>query len=82
MLSLADNPAADEITLLGVTHHLRTADAAEGPQSGNQVNGFEDIGLALRVVSEQEMETRRKIDIQPSVISEIAEAQVGQMHRD
>ena len=62
--------------------HLRAADAAERPQRGHEINRFEDVRLALRVVAEQEMETRRKVGIQPRVIAEVAKSQMGQMHTE
>src|ERR1044071_1406584 len=38
VLPLADDLAADEISLLSMAHHLRAADAAEGAQGRNEVN--------------------------------------------
>jgi hypothetical protein len=72
--------AADEIALLPVPDHLRAADAAERAQRGHEINRFEDVRLALRVVAEQQMEARRKVGVQPRVIAEVPESQMGQMH--
>ena len=62
--------------------HLRAADAAERAQRGHEINRFEDVRLALRVVAEQQMEARRKIRVQPRVIAEVPESQMGQMHAE
>ena len=78
----ADHGSADEIALLPVPDHLRTADAAERPQRGHEINRFEDVRLALRVVAEQEMEARCKVGVQPRVIAEVPESQMGQMHAE
>ncbi len=60
--------------------HLRAADAAERPQRGHEINRFENVRFALGVVTEQEMEARRKVGVQPRVIAEVPESQMGQMH--
>jgi hypothetical protein len=46
-----------------MANHLRTAHAPERAQSGQQVYRFEDVGLALGVVAEQELEARGKVDV-------------------
>ena len=78
----AHDCAADEIALLPVPDHLRAADAAERAQRGHEINRFEDVRLALRVVAEQQMEAGRKIRVQPRVIAEVAKSQMGQMHAE
>ncbi len=45
-------------------------------------NGLKDVRLALRVVAEQEMEARRKVGVQPRIIAEVPESQMGQMHAE
>ena len=82
VFALADDVAADEIALLPVPDHLRAADAAERAQRGHEINRFEDVRLALRVVAEQQMEARRKIRVQPRVIAEVPKSQMGQMHAE
>src|ERR1700679_1980411 len=72
--------AADKITFRAVPDHLRAADAAKRPQRGHEVNRLKDVRLALRVVAEQQMESRQKIRVQPRVIAEVSESQMGQMH--
>ena len=52
MLALAHDFTADKIAFLPVADHLRTADAAKGPQRGHEIDGLEDICLTLRVVAE------------------------------
>ena len=51
-----------------------------GASGGEEEDGFEDVGLALRVVAEEHVEARRKVRIQPRVIAELAEPEMGQMH--
>jgi hypothetical protein len=80
VLPLANRLAADEIALLIVPDHLCAAHTAKRAEGGDEVNGFEDIGLPLGIVAQQQMKARRKIDIQPRVIAEIPKAQMGQMH--
>ncbi len=80
MLALADDRAAGEVALLPVPDHLRATDATERPQRGHEINRFEDVRLALRVVAEQQVEARRKIHVQPRVIAEVSQSQMGQMH--
>jgi len=58
----------------------RSAHAAKRAEGGNEVDGFESIGLPLGVVAQQQMEAWRKINIQPRVIAEVPKAQMGQMH--
>ena len=76
----ANHSTADEITFLPVPDQLRAADAAERAQRGHEINRFENVRFALRVVAEQEMEARRKVGVQPRVIAEVPESQMGQMH--
>jgi len=80
MVALPHHVAADEITFCAVPDHLRAADAAKGTQRGHEINGFEDVGLALRVVAEEQMEAGRKIHVQPRVVAEVSESQMSQMH--
>jgi hypothetical protein len=80
VFALADDFSADKIAALFVPDHLRATDAAERAQGGHEINRFEDVRLALRVVAEQEMETGREIRVQPRVIAKIPEPQMSQMH--
>ena len=80
MLGLRGDFGADEVPRLVVADHLRAADSTKGTQGRQQINGFEDIRLALRVVAEDQMEARREIDIQARVISKIPQAKMVQMH--
>lgn len=61
---------------------MRTANAAERPQRGHEINRFKNVRLALRVVAEQQVEAGRKIRIQPRVIAEVAKSQMDQMHSE
>jgi hypothetical protein len=79
-IALADDFAADEITFLTVTNHLRAADAAKGTERRHEIDGFEDVRFALRIVAEEEMEAGRKIDVEPRVIAEVAESEMSQVH--
>ena len=82
VFALADHLGADEITLLSVSHHLRAAHAAKRPERREQINRFQNVGLALCVLAEQQVKTGREILIQPRVIAEIAKSQMGQMHSE
>ena len=70
---LADDACADEITLLLVPDHLGAADAAKGPQGGEQVDGLEDVRLALGIFTQQKMKTGSEIHVQARIIAEIEE---------
>src|SRR5207302_9644112 len=78
--ALADDVGADEVTRLSVPDHLCAADAAKRAQRREQIDRFENVGLALRVVAEQQVKTGRKIDIQPREVAEITKSQMAQMH--
>ena len=80
VFALPHHVAADEIAFRAVPDHLRAADAAKRTQRGHEINRFEDVRLALRVVAEQHVEAGRKIRVQPRVIAEVTESQMGQMH--
>ena len=73
VFALPDTRSADEITFLPMPHHVRAADAAEGSQGGEEINGFEHVGLALRVVAEQQVESGREIHVEPRVIAEVTQ---------
>ena len=60
--------------------YLRAAHAAKRAQGGHEIDGFENVGLALGVVAEEDVESGRKINVQPRVIAEVAETQMGPMH--
>jgi hypothetical protein len=79
-LGLGGNGRADEVAFPAVPDHLGAGDTAKGTEGGEQVNGFEDVGLALRVVPQEQVEAGRKIGVQPRVIAEVAEPQMNQMH--
>ena len=80
LVALPHYIAADEIAFRPVPNHLRATHAAKGTQRGHEINRFEDVRLALRVVTEQQVKAGRKIRIQPRVIAEVTESQMGQMH--
>jgi hypothetical protein len=79
-LALTDGCAAGEVAFLAVADHRRAADAPKRTQRGQEIDCFQDVGLALGVVTEKQVETGRKIRVQPRVVAEVAEAQVGQVH--
>ncbi len=74
MLALADDFAADEIALMPVPDHLRATDAPERAQRGDEIDPFQYVRLALRVVAQQQVEAGRKVHIQPRVVAEVAKA--------
>ena len=80
MRARAHDLAADEIALVAVPDHLCAAHAAEGPKRGHEVNGLQDIGLALRVVPQQQVKAGRELRVQPGVIAEVPQPEVSQMH--
>ncbi len=80
MFALPHDVAADKIAFCAVPDHLRAAHAAKRTQRGHEINRFEDVRLALRIVAEQQVEAGRKIHVQPRVIAEVSESQMGQMH--
>ena len=82
MVALPHHVAANEITFRAVPNHLRAADTAKRTQCGHEINRFEDVRLALRVIAEQQMKAGRKIGVQPRVIAEVTESQMGQMHAE
>ena len=82
MFALTGDIAADEITLLAVPDHLRAADTPERAQGSHEINRFEDVRLALRIVAEQQMEAGREIRVQPDVIAKIPQPQMSQMHAE
>ena len=63
-----------------MANHLRPAHSAKGTQRCQEINGFENVGLSLRVISQKEMKAGREIRVQPRVIAKIPQSQVGQMH--
>ncbi len=80
MPGLRRHGGADKVAFLPVADHLRAAHAAEGAQSGQQINGLQEVGLALGVVPQQQVEAGWKIRVQPRVIAEVAKPQMKQMH--
>jgi hypothetical protein len=75
MLDVGDHGGIDEVSTLTFPHEVRTAHASEGAESGDKINGLEQVGLALCVVSKQEMKARRKNRIEPRIIPEITQSQ-------
>ena len=71
--ALGEDARADEIALLPVSDHLGAADAAKGPQGGQEVDGLEDVRLALGIFAQQKMKTGRELHVQPRIVAEIAE---------
>ena len=73
-LPLALQGRADEIALMPVPDHFRTGSSAEGAEGGDEINGFENVGLALGVVAEQQMKAGREIRVQAGVITKVPQA--------
>src|SRR2546423_2270848 len=72
MLPLPHYLAAHEISAIAMAHHLRSAHAAKRTERGHEVNGFQDVGLALGVIPQEQMEPGRKIRVEPPIIAELA----------
>ena len=52
---LADHPPTDEVSFLSVPNHLRAPRPSEGTKRGHQINGFQNVGLSLGVISNQQV---------------------------
>jgi hypothetical protein len=61
----------DEKSFLPVAKHLRACDSAKGAQSREQINRFENVGFALCVVAQKEVEAGRELDVEPPVVPKI-----------
>src|SRR5258705_11008080 len=72
VLTLTDHPGADKVALLRVSDHLRSADASKRAHRREEINGFEDIGFSLRVVTKQQMKAGGKFCVESRVVAEIA----------
>ena len=75
-----EDGGADEVSLLAVANHLGAADAAKGAESGDEIDGFQDVGLDMSIVAEEEMESGCEIGVQTPVIAEVAQPEMSQMH--
>ena len=62
----------------GASLRSHTADAVERAHRGREINS-ENVGLALRIVAQTQMEAAREIRVRPRVIAEVAKAQMGRM---
>jgi hypothetical protein len=80
MLALTDNGGSDEIALMFVPNHLCIADATKRTKRRQQINGFQNIGFALGIVTEKQVEAGRKVRVQAGIIPEVTKTQMGQMH--
>ena len=77
---LALHRASDKVALGPLPDHLRSAAAAERSQGRQQVDGFQDVGLALGIVAQEDVTAGPELGIQPDVIPEVAQFESGQMH--
>ncbi len=71
VLGAGGDAGADKIALGAVPDELCAADAAKRPQSGHQVNGFQDVGFSLRVVAQQQVEAGGEIGLHAFVVAEV-----------
>lgn len=78
--TLSDDAAADEVAGFVMSDHLGAADAAEGTEGGEEIDRLQNVGLALRIVSEQHVEARLEVDVEPAVVAKVAESQMFQVH--
>jgi len=76
----ANDPATDQVSTLAMPDHLGTTHPTEGTEGGHEVDGLKDVGFALGVVSQKEVEAGREIHVQLGVIAEVAQAQLSQVH--
>jgi hypothetical protein len=80
MADLGFEVGAHEVTGGTAADHLGTADAAEGAEGGEEVEGFEDIGFALGIVTDQQVKAWGEGEVQARIIPEVTESEVGDMH--
>jgi hypothetical protein len=77
---LAKRKSAGEEGALLVPDDLRVADAPERAQRGQQINGLEQVGFALRVAAEQHVKPRLERGVEPTNIPEVTQFELGQVH--
>jgi hypothetical protein len=65
----------------GASLRSHTADAVERAHRGREINS-ENVGLALRIVAQTQMEAAREIRVRPRVIAEVAKSQMGRMRAE
>ena len=63
-----------------MAYHHGTTHTTKGAECGEQVQGFENVGLALPVASEQQVKARPEVAVQPAVVSKIPQSQMPQVH--
>jgi hypothetical protein len=80
MLSLAHDISGHKVSRLTVPNHLRTTNAAEGPQGRHQIDRLERVRLSLGIISQQKLKAWWNIHVQPRIIAEIAKPKMSYMH--
>ena len=63
-----------------MAEHLGALHAAEGPEGGQEIDGFQDVRLALGVVAQQHVKSGREVQVRPRVVAEVAEPEMCQVH--
>ena len=81
-LGLGDE-AGDGQRLLGnlPADELAVAAGAEGADRGEEVDGLQEIRLALGVIADEEQGPRRQVQLQLAIVAKVSEAQVTDIHR-
>ena len=81
MRALAQNFVGDKIALLAVLNHLATTDTSERTERRHKINRLEDVRFSLCIVAQQQMKSRREVDVESRVISKVAKFEMCQMQR-
>ena len=76
----ADNLPAHKPAGPAVAYHHRATHTAKGAKRSEQVQGFQNVCLALPVATKQQVKARSEIGVQPAVVSKIPQSQMPQVH--
>jgi len=72
--------ASNKKSLLAVPDHLRATHTAKRAKGGEQIDCFENVGFALRIISKKQMESRAELAVEPPIIAKIAQPELAQVH--
>src|SRR5579872_1506042 len=69
-----------EVARRAPAHRLALGVGAEGPAGGDEHDGFEQVGLALRVAAREDDEAARRRQVEREVVAEVGQAQPLDVH--